>query len=192
MDVQMESNKPSKVPQLSSDNQRDTSVNQTESKSNTKTAVSKSKKTKLGNTVVKGMAQLIQGQRQFANEFGLSSARVFPQTYHLLDGKNPKAFLKQIFRSGEPGIKQLQDLFTDMVEHQLALFSAIDAVAKEAIHSLSPKNIQIENPYRFGSNWRFYKSYHKQFQADTNIRFNLIVAPGFVKKYSKIRENINE
>jgi len=188
MDVQMES-KPSIVTKLPSRTHRETSAKPLTS--TTLTVTSRTKKTRLGNTVVKGMALLIRGQRQFADEFGLSNARVFPQSHHLLDGENPEKCLKQIFRSGEPGIKQLQDLFNDMIDHQLALFSAIDAVAKEALNSVSPNQIQNENPRRFtthGGKWRFYKSYHKEFQLNDNFRFNMIVAPGFVKKYSITRE----
>ena len=184
--------KPSKVTQLPIRNQRNTLDNQTEFTPSTATA--RSKTNKLGKTVVKGLAQLIQGQRQFAEEFGLSSARVFPQSHHRLDGQSPEKLLKQIFRSGEPGIEQLQELFNDMVEHQLALFSAIDAVAKETLLSLSPKNVQSENPSRFSTNgnkWSFYKSYHQEFQLNDNFRFNMIVAPGFIKKYSMTRENKN-
>jgi len=184
--------KSSTVTQLPTRNQRESRADQTKKSIATKNT--RGKNSKLGKTVVKGMAKLIQGQMQFAEEFGLSHARVFPQSHHDLDGKNPEKWLKQIFRSGEPGVQQLSDLFNDMVEHQLALFSAIDAVAKEALTSLSPKNVQSENPRRFathGSKWRFYKSYHKEFQINDSFRFNMIVAPGFVKKYSTIRENEN-
>ncbi|MFV2059353.1 MAG: type VI secretion system-associated FHA domain protein [Gammaproteobacteria bacterium] len=163
-------------------------------KSINSSADARPKNSKLGKTVVQGMSLLIQGQRQFAEEFGLSNARVFPQSHYLLDGQSPDKCLKQIFRSGDLGIAQLQEIFNDMIEHQLALFSAIDAVAKEALTSLSPKNVQSENPSRFttgGNKWRFYKSYHKEFQVNDSFRFNMIVAPGFVKKYSSIRENQN-
>ncbi len=185
--------KPSTVTQLPNRNQRESLANKTEY-SKPAVATARPKNTTLGKTVVKGMALLIQGQRQFADEFGISNARVFPQSHHLLDGKSPEKCLKQIFRSGEPGIQQLQELFNDMIEHQLALFSAIDAVAKEALNSLSPNNVQSENPgwlSTSGSKWRFYKSYHKEFQVNDNFRFNMIVAPGFIKKYSMIRENQN-
>ncbi len=185
--------KPSIVTKLPARNSRDTTlVNQSES--NSQTAATRSKKTGLGNAVVKGITQLIQGQRQFAEEFGLNSARVFPKSYHLLDGQSPKKLLKQIFRSGDPGIAQLQGLFSDMVEHQLALFNSIDAVAKEALNSVSEETIDSELSSRWvtsGAKWRFYKHYHKEFQINNNLRFNAIVAPGFVKSYSSIRENQN-
>jgi len=182
--------KTSKVTQLPIRNQRVTAANQTESISST--AETRPKSPKLGKTIVLGLTQLIRGQQQFAEEFGLSNVRVFPQSHHHLDGNSPEKFLKQLFRSGEAGIPQLQKLFMDMVEHQLALFGAIDAVAKETLTTLSPKTVQNENPSRFatgGNKWNFYKSYHKEFQINDNFRFNMIVAPGFVKKYSTIREN---
>jgi predicted component of type VI protein secretion system len=188
----MESKPSSTVTQLPTRNLREPVANQT--KLNKSSAIARPKNTKLGRTVVQGMSMLIQGQRQFAEEFGISNARVFPQSHHLLDGQSPDKCLKQIFRSGETGIEQLQEIFNDMIEHQLALFSAIDAVAKEALTSLSPKNVQSENPSRFATNgnkWRFYKSYHKEFQVNDSFRFNMIVAPGFIKKYTAIRENQN-
>lgn len=175
--------KPSTVTQLLTRKEQNTLVNQSDS------STAHSKTTNLGSTVVKGMALLIHGQLQFAEEFGLSNKRVFPQSHHLLDGNSPEKCLKQIFRSGEPGVQQLQELFNDIIDHQLALFSAIDAVATEALISLSPKNVQNENPRRFGSKWGFYKSYHKEFQVNDNFRFNMIVAPGFIRKYSAAREN---
>ncbi len=185
--------KPSKVTQLPTRNQRTIPANQTELTTPTvNTDVASPKKYRLGNAVVKGIAKLIQGQRQFAEEFGLSSARVFPQTHHLFDGNSPEKSIKQIFRSGESGVLQLEALFNDMVEHQLALFSAIDAVAEETLNSLSPKIVSEEYPGRFatkGSKWSFYLRYHKEFQINDNFRFNMIVAPGFVKKYSKTREH---
>ncbi|VAW92903.1 hypothetical protein MNBD_GAMMA22-520 [hydrothermal vent metagenome] len=184
--------KPSIMTQLSARNPRAvTLVNQPKSNSQSTT---RSKKTGLGNAVVKGITQLIQGQRQFAEEFGLNSARVFPKSHSLLDVQNPKKLLKQIFRSGEPGIVQLQGLFSDMVEHQLALFNSIDAVAQQALNSLSPETINNEHPSRLvtaGGKWRFYKNYHKEFLVNTNLRFNEIVAPSFVKSYSSNRENQN-
>ncbi len=185
--------KPSIATKLPARNPREsTLVNQSES--NSQTTATRSKKTGLGNAVVKGITQLIQGQRQFAEEFGLNSARVFPKSHHLLDGQSPNKLVMQIFRSGEPGVAQLQGLFSDMVEHQLALFNSIDAVAKEALNLLSAETINSELPSWWvtsGGKWRFYKHYHKEFQVNNNLRFNAIVAPGFVKNYSSIRENQN-
>jgi len=179
----MEIKPSSTVTQLPTRNRRGSVINQSISAKSTVTA--RPKNTKLGKTVVHGLSLLISGQRQFAEEFGLSSARVFPQSHHLLDGQSPDKCLKKIFRSGEPGIIQLQEIFNDMIEHQLALFSAIDAVAKEALTSLSPNIVQDENPSYLatnGSKWRFYKRYHKEFQVNDSFRFNMIVAPGFIKK----------
>jgi len=76
-------------------------------------------------SLVHGIARLIEGQRQFADEFGLSHSRVFPNSFEALEGQTPTQLAISLFSADWKSITDLENMFQDMIMHQVALFSAL-------------------------------------------------------------------
>ncbi len=147
--------------------------------------------TSLARAVVDGMARLIEGQRQLADEFGLSLARVFPRSVELLEGRSPEDALTELFRSGAARTDELQALFEDMIVHQLALVGALDGIALAAMQHLSPEQLKEDYPERRMSDaraWRYYKERLRDLVENDNLRFQGVVGTGFVNGYLQARE----
>jgi len=145
----------------------------------------------LARAVIDGMARLIEGQRQLADEFGLSLGRVFPRSVDLLEGRSPEDALTELFRSGSARVDELQAIFEDMIVHQLALVGALDDIALAAMHHLSPEQLKEDYPDRRMNDaraWRFYKERLRDLVENDNLRFQDVVGAGFVKGYLHARE----
>ena len=111
--------------------------------------------------VILGMADLIQGQRKFADEFGLPLNRVFPNSYKALYGNRAKDFVSTLFQSGSQNAEEIKALFDDLIMHQVALFSSLDGVAEEGLKQFNPKIIQSTDTskVRDAHAWRIFKIY---------------------------------
>ena len=146
--------------------------------------------TQLANTIISGLSRLIEGQRQLADEFGLSLGRVFPRSLELLEGRNPEEVLTELFRSGPARLDEVNALFEDMIAHQLALVSALDDVALASMKHLSPEQLKEDFPDRRMNDaraWRFYKERHHELIENDNLRFQQLVGTGFVEGYAQAR-----
>ena len=64
--------------------------------------------------VILGMADLIQGQRRFADEFGISLNRAFPHSYKALIGNRAKDVVSTLFESGGSNVTEIKNLFKDL------------------------------------------------------------------------------
>lgn len=135
--------------------------------------------------VILGFADLIQGQRQFADEFGLSLNRVFPNSYNALHGHRAKDVVATLFQSGNHNAKEVKNLFNDLITHQVAIFSALDGIAEESLEQLKPNDIQYSKTakVRDAHAWRIFKQMHSEYVENSNRRFEKIVSNGFIKKY---------
>lgn len=145
----------------------------------------------LARSVVTGLSQLIEGQKQFADEFGLSLSRVFPQSFSFLDGHSVETIIADIFREGDLRQDDLEKLFKDIFMHQLALVGAIEHVALKTMHELSPDTIRSEINERWvtdGRIWKIYKSKFREFKENGQIRYERLIASGFVPAYARARE----
>lgn len=141
--------------------------------------------------VILGMADLIQGQRQFSEEFGLPLNQVFPNSYKALFGHRAKDFVSTLFQSGSLNAEEIKALFDDLTMHQVAIFSSLDGIAKEGLLQLKPETIQStgKGKVRDAHAWRIFKIYFEELAQNANLRFEKIISNGLVKKYIQIRKS---
>lgn len=144
--------------------------------------------------LVQGLARLAEGQRCFAEEFGLNYGRVFRDEFEQFKGKNPETVIRQWLKEGDKGIRSLQGLFDDLLRHQLALVGALEAVAAEAVEQLSPQRVEKASLGLLGLRpfaWRCYRKLHRQYVQNHQLRHQNLVLNGFVAGYIREREKQN-
>lgn len=144
--------------------------------------------------LVQGLARLIEGQRCFAEEFGLNYGRVFRDEFEQFKGKNPETVIRQWLKDGDNGIRSLQGLLDDLLRHQLALVGALEGVAVEAMEQLSPQRIEKASPGLLGMRpfaWRCYRKLHRHYAQNHQLRHQSLVLNGFVAGYIREREKQN-
>lgn len=144
--------------------------------------------------LVQGLARLAEGQRCFAEEFGLNYGRVFRDEFEPFKGKNPETVIRQWLKDGDNGIQRLQGLLDDLLQHQLAMVGALEGVAAEAVEQLSPQRIEKASPGLLGMRpfaWRCYRKLHRQYVQNHQLRHQNLVLNGFVTGYIREREKQN-
>lgn len=144
--------------------------------------------------LVQGLARLAEGQRCFAEEFGLNYGRVFRDEFEQFKGKNPETVIRQWLKDGENGVLRLQGLLDDLLRHQLALVGALEGIATEAVDQLSPQRVEKASPGLLGMRpfaWRCYRKLHRQYVQNHQLRHQKLVLNGFVTGYIRERENQN-
>ncbi len=138
-----------------------------------------------------GLCRLIEGQQQFADEFGLSPIRVFPQASEFLEGRSPRDVLHDWFRRGDDCVPELQKLFEDMMQHQLALLGGLDGVAVATLQYTSAEAVREAHAGRLLTGGRAWKRHNQRVQElldNDNLRFQRVLAPGFLEHYIRRRE----
>ncbi len=141
--------------------------------------------------LVQGLARLAEGQRCFADEFGLNYGRVFGDEYEPFKGKSPEKVILQWLREGEEGARRLQNLLDDLLKHQLALVGALEGIASETVDQLSPQRVEKKSPGFLGVRpfaWRSYRDLHRRYAQDDQLRLKNLVINGFVSGYIRERE----
>jgi len=147
----------------------------------------------LAKTVVNGLTRLVDGQRQFADEFGLSLHRVFRNSCEHLEGRTSKEVITDWFLSGDEGVQHIEPLIEDLLMHQLALVSVLDDVVSSTLEKLTPEKVAGNNADKLiysVHNWQQYKSKIREYMENGNIRYQELVMPGFLSNYIKIRESV--
>lgn len=141
--------------------------------------------------LIRGLARLAEGQRCFAEEFGLNYNRVFRDEFEPFKGKNPETVIRQWIRDGEDGAQRLQGLLDDLLQHQLALVGALEGIANEAVDQLSPQKAESASPSLLGMRpfaWRCYRNLHRQYAQNQQLRHQNLVLKGFITGYIRERE----
>lgn len=139
--------------------------------------------------LVHGLARLIEGQRQFADEFGLSLNRVFPSVYKDLEGQSATQLAISLFKSDWNCINDLEKLIDDLMMHQVALFNGLDGVAKTVLDHMGEDDL-MEGKAKINDAraWRLHKERLNEYIENDNLRFEQLVATGFVDKYVRTIE----
>ncbi len=136
--------------------------------------------------LVEGLASLIDGQRCFADEFGLSYGRVFDTDHESFKGKDTCKVITEWLRGGEEGAAQLNRLFEDLAQHQLALVETFDEIAAESVDMGKQKKSKLMNRYGFNVKVDSAAAKQKrQHYSDTQQQFMMTL---FVTRYAKARE----
>ena len=141
--------------------------------------------------LVAGVARLVEGQRCFADEFGLNYSRVFSDEYESFKGQSPEKVVRQWLLEGEEGAGKLQRLLDDLLRHQLALIGGLEGVARQVVVQLSPEEVEKQSSRILGLRpfvWRRYRRLHRRYLEDQQIRLKDLVIGGFVSGYVQERE----
>jgi hypothetical protein len=136
--------------------------------------------------LVEGLASLVEGQRCFAEEFGLSYGRVFHDDFESFKGKEICKVLSQWLREGEEGAAMLRNLFDDLAQHQMALVEAADEVARESVGMAKLSKAKLAN--KLGANGKADLTKSKE-EFHAALHQSLIMT-AFVTGYAKSRERM--
>jgi hypothetical protein len=138
--------------------------------------------------LVEGLASLVDGQRCFADEFGLSYGRVFDDDLESFKGKDTCKVIAEWLRGGEEGAERLKQLFDDLAQHQVALVETFDEVASESTEMSKLKKGKLINRYGFDVIADSSTAKHKrQHDSDTHQQLMMTL---FVTRYAKARERM--
>ncbi len=155
---------------------------------------SKPKPSVAAQVLVRGLARLAEGQRCFAEEFGLNYSRVFGDDYESFKGQNPETVIRQWLKEGETGARKLQGFLDDLLQHQLALVTALEGIADTALEQFCPQKAAAASPNVFGLRplaWRTYRKLHRDYVKNRQLRHQNLVIAGFVTGYTRAREQRN-
>jgi hypothetical protein len=137
--------------------------------------------------LVEGTASLVEGQRCFADEFGLSYGRVFSDDFESFKGKDNCKVISDWIRGGEEGARRLKQLFDDLAQHQMALVAAFDKVASESAEMGKSKKGRRTGKY--SNDMQADASGKGSRQQYSNTQQHLILT-AFVAGYAKAREEM--
>jgi hypothetical protein len=130
--------------------------------------------------LAKFISQLVESQREFSEQLGLSYARVFTDDYEDFKGKNIVEVIRTWLASGPKEQVKLARLLADISKHQMALIAATDGVVKFTVEQLEGQSSTVFN--------KKFKNYCQEIKENPHKRFNELVAPGLSTSYIKQRE----
>jgi hypothetical protein len=145
--------------------------------------------------ILNGIAKLLEGQRLFAEEFGLPYTRVFHQECQIFRDQEPDQVIRQWLQDKADGPSKFSRLIDDIVEHHLALCAALDGVAQESISQLSPTTIKARGFSIFGWRpfpWLTFRRLHRNYQTNDYLRHQELVVKGFAKAYASHRDSFRQ
>ena len=129
-------------------------------------------------SLVRGVAHIVEGQRRFADEFGLPYSRLFHDGFEAFKGQAPEDVLRTWLSADGADASQIDQLFSDLLSHQLALVEALAAV-----HQLPQQPVGFRQRLaRF-----FRRPSHASDQA-SHRSYMEVIAPAFVAAYAGARE----
>ena len=141
--------------------------------------------------LIYGVARLIEMQRQFAVEFGLNLQQIFPQIAEYVRHENMLEEILSWLTNGTQGASKINKLMRALADHQLALLTALDGVAKKTLLELNQTSTPMKKIKRLLSTvFHFNKdnSNWKNLFYDSELRYKRLVVPGFVNAYIQYRE----
>ncbi len=130
--------------------------------------------------LAKFISQLVESQRDFSEQLGLSYARVFTDDYEDFKGKKVIDVIRTWLNSGPKEQVKLARLLVDISKHQMALIAATDGVIEYAVEHLEAKSSSLFNAK--------FKKYCQEIKENPHKRFNELVAPSLSTAYIKQRE----
>ena len=130
----------------------------------------------------RGMARLVEELRDFVEAFGLAAEPVFQDLFEPFKDRRTEDVLREWLRGGQEGSCRLQALIDDLLDHQVALVSALDGIAAETV-------AQIGNCGRRRGPlaWSSRERRRKELAEYPRLRHALVVVPGLAQEYLRIR-----
>lgn len=128
--------------------------------------------------LIDGLGKLVEGQRQFADEFGLPYGRLFHDGFEAFKDGAISAQLLDWISSDRPRPDQIGQLFSDLLKHQLALVEALAALDSSAAEKTKKKSLSAL--FRPLSSGKTADGAHRRFME--------VTAPAFIAAYARARE----
>ena len=144
-------------------------------------------------SILIGLAQLIDGQRRFADEFGLKQDLVFSANLADIQKRGSSAVLRDWLTSTNPeASSQLDALFEDLAFHQSGLLSSLDTITRRTIKYLGPELTEkgVSGLSKLGPIWPHYRRRNQKIAADQQGRYKVIIAPGVAYGYARAKEKL--
>ncbi len=136
--------------------------------------------------IFNGLVKLIEAQKRFSKEFGLPHDYVFSHGGELLKQGSSELVLRRLLKNGEHGTEQLTLIVTDILEHHLTLYKALDEIACEALRQIDPQNLRKKS-YRIffwrPFSWFPFKKKHKALMTNPYLRHHEVVVSGLCHGY---------
>jgi hypothetical protein len=140
--------------------------------------------------ITKGLVRLIEGQKRFAEEFGLNLQRLFPEVEEVLLNNDFGKVIQEWLETAE-GVRNLQQMFESLVKHQLALISALDGIALQTIRELTTKELNAKLRLGLRLNKSAIDHVH-ELKNNQQLRYQKLIVPGFIDAYVKTREKLQK
>ena len=116
-----------------------------------------------------GVVRLLEGQRCFAEEFGISLQQLFSNECQEFRYRNPRAVIQEWILDTENGPRKFNTLMLGLIQHYLALHAALDGIAHESLNQLSPANVKAQSLSIFGWHpfaWLTYRRLHRAYSQN--------------------------
>ena len=144
-------------------------------------------------SVLLGLAQLIDGQRRFADEFGLKQDLVFSADLADIQKRGSSTVLRDWLTGTNPDASsQLDALFEDLAFHQSSLLASLDTITRRTIKYLGPELTRkgVSGLSKLGPMWPHYRKRNQKIATDEQGRYKVIIAPGVAYGYAKAKEKL--
>jgi hypothetical protein len=128
--------------------------------------------------LVSGVSRLVDGQKQFADEMGLPYARIFQDGFEAFKDAPVEEVILSWLSAGSGGHKNIEQLFVDLLGHQMALVEALAEIRTQS--PTQPTSLQN----LFGL-FRSDNSHHTQASHRSYME---VTAPAFIAAYARARE----
>jgi hypothetical protein len=147
----------------------------------------------VGDALADGLARLVEGQRQFAEELGLPYGRVFSDGFEGFKSQDASHVIKRWFADPELGADRLQMLFDDLISHQVAVIAAVDGAVLRALNEVDAQSSQLgRSPWAWMVRRLLPRRRRRSVEQDQTLRYLHLVAPAFVAAYAQAREGFGQ
>jgi hypothetical protein len=140
-------------------------------------------------TLVGGLAQLIEAQRRLADELGIGYSHAFRYDFSRFAGQDLATALRAWMRTEAPEkvAADLKLMFEDIALMQAAMMAGMDIVARRAIRYLAPELTRGGEGLtsQFSPIWARYRHRHDGIKRDAHLRYNVLIAPALAHSYLK-------
>ena len=128
--------------------------------------------------LVSGVSRLVDGQKQFADEMGLPYARIFQDGFEAFKDAPVEEVILSWLDSGSGGHENIEQLFVDLLGHQMALVEALAEIRSQP--PTRPASLQnLFGLFQSGGNHHTQAS-HRSYME--------VTAPAFIAAYARARE----
>jgi len=142
-----------------------------------------------------GLAQLVDSQRRFADEYGLDLGQVFNSDLSEIQKRGSVTVLQEWLEGQDPDAStKLDKLFEDLTHHQVGILGSLDKIAQRTIKYLGPEltTKNLHGLARLGPVWPHYKVRNRKLAADQQSRKKLIISPGVAYGYTRIKNKVSK